>query len=135
MYLIETFNWIDGTDNPFENWNSGEPSGSWGHETENCAEMLDTGKFNDVNCDNYLKAYGCYTPECKWISRREREREREREYINLTCYDFRCQKLQRSLPRLIEVNIAVTRLGSGNAISFIFQHLILPLPPKVLALL
>ncbi|XP_022332922.2 macrophage mannose receptor 1-like isoform X2 [Crassostrea virginica] len=59
----ETFNWIDGTDNPFENWNSGEPSGSWGHETENCAEMLDTGKFNDVNCDNYLKAYGCYTPE------------------------------------------------------------------------
>ncbi|XP_048752140.2 macrophage mannose receptor 1-like isoform X2 [Ostrea edulis] len=57
------FTWIDGIPNSFENWNDGEPSGSWGHESENCVEMLSSGKFNDVNCDNYYKGYVCYGPE------------------------------------------------------------------------
>lgn len=57
------FKWIDDPGNTFMNWNSGEPSGSWGQESEDCAEMLDTGKFNDINCVNYLKGYGCSGPE------------------------------------------------------------------------
>jgi hypothetical protein len=51
----------------FENWNIGEPSGSWGRGSESCVEMLSSGKFNDVNCDNYYKGYICYGPESKYI--------------------------------------------------------------------
>ncbi|XP_061163166.1 macrophage mannose receptor 1-like [Saccostrea echinata] len=57
------FVWDDDPSNTFENWNRDEPSGSWGHESETCVEMLDTGKFNDINCDNYYKGYACYGPE------------------------------------------------------------------------
>uniref|UniRef100_A0A8W8K457 C-type lectin domain-containing protein n=1 Tax=Magallana gigas TaxID=29159 RepID=A0A8W8K457_MAGGI len=53
------FKWIDEPDNSFKNWNDREPSGSWGHESEECVEMKNTGKFNDINCDNYKKPYGC----------------------------------------------------------------------------
>eukprot|EP00105_Crassostrea_gigas_P014850 XP_011431665.1 PREDICTED: low affinity immunoglobulin epsilon Fc receptor [Crassostrea gigas] len=57
--LDNKFKWIDEPDNSFKNWNDREPSGSWGHESEECVEMKNTGKFNDINCDNYLKPYGC----------------------------------------------------------------------------
>lgn len=57
--LDNKFKWIDEPDNSFKNWNDREPSGSWGHESEECVEMKNTGKFNDINCDNYKKPYGC----------------------------------------------------------------------------
>lgn len=59
------FKWIDEPDNSFKNWNDREPSGSWGHESEECVEMKNTGKFNDINCDNYKKPYGCSGHESK----------------------------------------------------------------------
>lgn len=38
------FVWSDGTPFVFTNWNGGEPSGG----NENCVEMLDSGKWNDI---------------------------------------------------------------------------------------
>ncbi|KAK4312213.1 hypothetical protein Pmani_016336 [Petrolisthes manimaculis] len=42
--------WSDGSTVTITNWNSGEPSGG----DENCAEMKDTGLWNDVPCDSAL---------------------------------------------------------------------------------
>ncbi|XP_062620535.1 macrophage mannose receptor 1-like [Saccostrea cucullata] len=61
--LFTAFWWDDDHENFFDNWNNGEPSGAHGSKSELCVEMLDTGKFNDINCDNYYRGYACYGPE------------------------------------------------------------------------
>jgi large repetitive protein len=43
--------WIDGSAFTYENWSSGEPNNSG---DEDCAEMYDNGRWNDIDCGGFF---------------------------------------------------------------------------------
>eukprot|EP00092_Neocalanus_flemingeri_P051027 GFUD01059185.1.p1 GENE.GFUD01059185.1~~GFUD01059185.1.p1 ORF type:complete len:185 (-),score=27.51 GFUD01059185.1:286-840(-) len=51
--------WIDGSSLDYTNWNVGEPNDGYG--AEDCVEIKDTGKWNDIRCTN-IKPYVCEKP-------------------------------------------------------------------------
>ena len=60
LYFISVWSWTDESPYLFRNWNDGEPSSnSWRDLGEKCVEMKPSGKWNDINCANYERAYFC----------------------------------------------------------------------------
>lgn len=49
------FKWNDGSLPNFTDWSNGEPNNH--ANMEECAEILDTGKWNDISCDVNDRAY------------------------------------------------------------------------------
>ncbi|CAG0889938.1 unnamed protein product [Darwinula stevensoni] len=49
--------WHDGTEASYSHWGTGEPNGHGGGEI--CAEMVTTGFWNDVNCEEPPRGYLC----------------------------------------------------------------------------
>ena len=59
---VPDFYWFDGTTKIYENWALGEPNDEIG--AEKCAEVMPSGKWNDMVCE-WTLGYACKMRKCK----------------------------------------------------------------------